>query len=103
MVGTWEYVNGDDVTTYVFKEDGSLWINGEYVDNYTDDVVICDNCLGYVGIGDLRFKKRNDYLYINFYKRTMTEPTFGNTSNEPSVVTQYVMTLGSFVKAQRVS
>lgn len=86
LIGTWQYVNGQDITTYIFKDDGTLWINGEYVDKYKSNSAICDNCLTHVGLHEIQFMLKDGLLYINFYKQTV----------------HYVVTLGSYVKANKI-
>lgn len=100
LVGKWQYVNGEDVTTYVFKEDGTLWINDEYIDKYTDNSAICDNCLTHIGLHEIQYMIKDGLLYINFYKETQKRINVDGT--EESKV-YYLISRGSYVKAKRIN
>jgi len=100
LVGTWRYTKDEDVTTYVFKEDGTLWINDEYIDNYTNNSAICDNCLAHVGLSEIQFMIKDGLLYINFYKQTMKRP---NKEGIEESKVYYAISMGSYVKATRIN
>lgn len=100
LIGVWQYVNGQDITTYTFKEDGTLWINGEYVDKYKSNSAICDNCLTHVGLHEIQFMLKDGLLYINFYKQT--DEQLSHQTEEIQSVVHYVITLDSYVKAKKI-
>ena len=102
LIGTWRYTNGNDVTTYVFKSDGTLWINDEYVDKYTNNSAICDNCLVHKGLHEIQFMIKDGLLYINFYKETKMED-YDHDGIEETPVVYYLITMGSYVKEQKIA
>lgn len=100
LVGKWQYVNGEDVSTYEFKNDGTLWINDEYIDKYTDKTAICDNCLTHIGLHEIQFMIKDGYLYINFYKETERRDLNHDGVDEENVY--WLISLGSYVKANKI-